>query len=64
VEAVTAANNRSAQVLDAPVTPARILSGEPQNQRPPLRIAGRTVPGRALAKGHPLTADRIAVPAE
>src|SRR5262245_30540928 len=48
--------------LDAPVPPARILSGEPQNQRPPLRIAGRTLPGRALAKGRPLTADQITVP--
>jgi len=36
--------------LDAPVPPTRILSGEPQNHRPPLRIAARRLPGRALGK--------------
>src|SRR5262249_461437 len=42
--------------LDAPVPPVRIVSGEPEKQRPPLRIAGRTLPGRAMTKGRPLEA--------
>jgi len=33
--------------LNASVPPARILLGQPKNERPPLRIAGRVWPGGA-----------------
>src|SRR5262249_44719617 len=50
--------------LMPPIGPGWVLRGELQKALPPLRIASRTLPGRALAKGRPLAADQIAVPAE
>jgi hypothetical protein len=40
--------------LDALVAPARVLFRELEDQRPPLGVAGGTLPRRALPKGRPL----------
>jgi hypothetical protein len=50
--------------LDPPIAPARVLPAEAKDQLPQLRIAGTAWTWRTLAKGAPLAADQIAVPAE